>query len=96
MNHFFFDFQEILKLDIKTKEYKKLETNCTSHNMLTFGQNGELYCEVGSPTKFPCIVQLNTLSGEVGLFPFISQKSTNKYSVLNKNHNLNLPFALFL
>lgn len=57
--------EEILKLDIKTKEYKKLETNCTSHNMLTFGQNGELYCEVGSPTKFPCIVQLNTLSGEI-------------------------------
>ncbi|XP_062609453.1 uncharacterized protein LOC134271236 [Saccostrea cucullata] len=56
---------EIMKLDVKTKECRKLEIGYTSYNMLTFGLNGELYCEVGSPTRFPCIVQLNTENGVV-------------------------------
>ncbi|XP_061173138.1 uncharacterized protein LOC133182344 [Saccostrea echinata] len=56
---------EIMKLDVKTKECKKIEVGYTSYNMLNFGWNGKLYCEVGSPTKFPCIVQLNTQNGEV-------------------------------
>jgi hypothetical protein len=59
--------QDLFKLDMKTKEYKKLETGGTSHNMLTCTGSGELYCEVGSPTKFPCIVRMNTQTGEVGL-----------------------------
>ena len=57
--------QELLKLDLKTKEYKRLETKFTSHDMLTYGPDGVLYYEGGSPTKFPCLMKLDTTTGQV-------------------------------
>ncbi|XP_022335106.2 dipeptidyl aminopeptidase 4-like [Crassostrea virginica] len=56
--------EELLKLDLKTKEYKRLETKFTSHDMLTYGRDGVLYYEGGSPTKFPCLMKLDTTTGQ--------------------------------
>jgi len=44
---------------MKSGQYKKLETDFTSHRFVNLTSAGEVYCWAGGPTKFPCILQVN-------------------------------------
>ena len=61
--------------NLKTKSYRAIDTGYTSHTFVNVGGNGHVYCVAGSPTKFSCVVQINTQTGKVSLWAVIIMMS---------------------
>lgn len=57
--------KELGVYNLKTKSYRAIDTGYTSHTFINVGGNGHVYCVAGSPTKFSCVVQINTQTGKV-------------------------------
>ncbi|XP_052057886.1 uncharacterized protein LOC127698463 isoform X3 [Mytilus californianus] len=56
---------ELGVLNMKTKEYQKLDTGFTSHVCMNLTADGHVYCVAGSPTKFECVIRINLETKEV-------------------------------
>ena len=52
-------FQELGIYNLKTEQYRAIDTGFTSHNFVNFAHNGMIYCSAGSPTKFTCVVEID-------------------------------------
>ena len=67
-----FCLQELGVYNLNTKSYKVVDTGFTSHTFVRVGGNGMVYCVAGSPTKFSCVVQINTQTGKVSITQLIT------------------------
>ncbi|CAH1792051.1 unnamed protein product [Owenia fusiformis] len=50
-------------LNLRTREYRTVETGFKSHEFLAFQGNQKICGVGGSPTQFPCVISVNTNSG---------------------------------
>ena len=57
--------QELVVYNLNTRMYRTIDTGFTRHTFINIGGNGTVYCVAGSPTKFECVVKINTQNGKV-------------------------------
>lgn len=57
--------KELGVFDMNAKQYRKIDTGFTVHNYINLSPNGDIYCCAGSPTRFSCIIRIESGTDKV-------------------------------